>query len=82
MRAALLAISLAIALPGCSDRVADAERELAIVKSSGGNKDELCAAKRKVAEAHEKARHHLKHQDAKAEADIACSAAKSKRGSD
>lgn len=71
MRAIILGFCLA-AVSACSNSAQDAERELEIVQQSGGSLDEICAAKRKVADAYLKAQDADKFQIAKSSADMAC----------
>lgn len=71
MRALLLALGMA-SLAGCSNAAADAERELAIIEKSYGSKDEVCTAKRKVADAYLKAQDAAKYGITNVEASIAC----------
>lgn len=63
-------------LSACSDPVADAERELAMIERSGGSKDEICAAKRRIADLHLKAQDEEKYNSSKVEANLACNAAR------
>lgn len=71
MRALILALILT-ALTGCSDPAADAERELAIIEKTHASNDELCKAKRKVADAYLKAQDSYKYEQAKVSANLAC----------
>ena len=71
MRAVILGCCLAI-VSACSNSAQDAERELEIVQQSGGSLDEICEAKRKVADAYLKAQDADKYQIAKSYADMAC----------
>jgi hypothetical protein len=71
MRAVILGCCLAI-VSACSNSAQEAERELDIVQQSGGSLDEICEAKRKVADAYLKAQDADKYQIAKSYADTAC----------
>lgn len=62
----------ALMLAGCADPVKDAERELEIVESANASNAEVCAAKRKVAEAYLKAQQQERYKAAKLNADVAC----------
>lgn len=72
MRRPPFVLALAALLIGCSDPVADAERELAIVLKSRGTNQEICDAKRKVAAAYLKAQDERNYTIADLDADGAC----------
>lgn len=77
MRALVLALGLIAA--GCGNPIADAERELAMIEKAHGSKDEICAAKRKVAEAYLKAGDQNQYEQARLDAAMACNAAQIER---
>lgn len=66
---ALLSI---MALGSCGSASHDAERELEIVKQSGGDSGELCKAERKVADAYLAEHKQSEYERAKLTARIAC----------
>lgn len=68
-----------VVLAGCSDPVGDAERELEIIESTGGSSEDLCRAKRKVAEAHLRAQDAEAYERARVHADVACQHAELER---
>lgn len=59
-------------IPSAGDK---AEQRLALVRQSGGSKDDICAAAREVAGAYLRALDRSKYPLAKVEADTACIAA-------
>jgi uncharacterized tellurite resistance protein B-like protein len=76
MRRLLIASGLLVALVGCSDPVRDAERELEIIQRAEGSPNELCRARRKVAEAYLKANDAEGYETADLYADTACLSAR------
>ncbi len=66
-------------LPACSAKTEPegpkAERELAILQSTGPSKDEECTAKRKVAEAYLRDQNADEYRKADLFADVACTSA-------
>lgn len=79
MRASLVAALIVSVLSGCNNPASDAEKELAILEKSDATKDEICAAKTKVAEAYLRAQHEEKYKATKRDADAACNAAQIER---
>jgi hypothetical protein len=72
-RAALFAV---LALVGCSPPQSEqAERELALIKESHGDADQICAATRKVADAYLHENNARKYELADVEAKLACNKA-------
>lgn len=80
MRAAVV-LALAVAVAACSDDAGDAEREYDIVRNSG-DWSEVCAAERKVADAHLRAKDEAKYREWDLRADISCRAADQRRARD
>jgi hypothetical protein len=80
MRALFLPLVLALGLSACADPVADAQRELEIVRQSHGTPADICKASRKVAEAYLKAQNQPRYEEANVTADITCSTADSAAG--
>lgn len=68
----LIGVVALASLSACSDPVKEAKRELEIVESTGGSKDEVCAASRKVADAYLKAHEAKEYEVARLSADIRC----------
>lgn len=75
---ALALVALA-ALAGCSSPVEDAKRQLAMIEKAHGSKTEICAAKRKVADAYLKAQNQADYESARLDAATACNAAQLER---
>jgi hypothetical protein len=71
----LVIVGLLVALGSCADPVGDAQQELAILEKSGAGRDEICGAKRKVADAYLKAHNEAEFKKADLSADIACNSA-------
>lgn len=61
-----------VGLSACSDPVKDAKRELEIIESTGGASADVCAAKRKLADAYLKAQDSKEYEAARLSADIQC----------
>lgn len=71
----VLALS-ALALAGCGETpVEQAERRLQRIQASGATSDEICSAKRDVANAYLDEGSQLEYDMAKVEADLACNQA-------
>lgn len=75
----VLALVALMALAACSSPVEDAKHELAMIEKAHGSKAEICAAKRKVADAYLKAENQHDYEMARLEAGTACSAAQLER---
>lgn len=76
----IVLLGLLLALTGCRDEVADAEREAQIIENTQSDDlDAICAAKRKVAAAHLRAHDEKGYDLAKLTADISCTRAEQKR---
>ena len=70
------AIITFLVLVGCSpSESARAERELALIRNSGGTEDQVCTARRKVADAYLHENNADKYKFADLEAHIACRSA-------
>lgn len=78
MRVLLLAFGVVV-LTGCSSKVDEAEADLAMIEKAHPSASEVCAAKRKVADAYLKTRDELKYRQKNLDADIACEDARDGR---
>jgi hypothetical protein len=73
MRASFFAGALCLATAACSPPESEqAERELALIKKSHGDPDQICAASRKVADAYLHENNAQKYELADVEAKLDC----------
>lgn len=67
-----IAILGLIAMSGCTDKAAEAEKQLKMVERFGATPDELCRRKKAVAEAYLEAGNEDKYLSASINADSSC----------